>query len=77
MDAPVFVRIFLKVLRNLYSWRPSCSIPGLIVSLVISGGPLSNVCGVPEEVLGWAEIFARYPLVFGRNFLEGPRKSQS
>ena len=42
-----------------------------------SGGPLSCVCDVSEEVLRWAGNFARYPPVFGRNCHKVPHKLQS
>ena len=61
-DLPIFGRIYLKGLHNLHRYRLSSSGPGLSLSMVRSGGHLNHDCGMPDEVLGWAEIFQGVPL---------------
>ena len=75
-DMPIFSRIYLKGPHDLHSYRPSWSGPGLSLSMVRSGGHLSHGCGVPEEVLGWAEKNSRDFPVFGCRCLEGPHNLQ-
>lgn len=69
---PVLGRSCLKGPRNIQSCNPYCSGPRLLASLLVSGGLFSHGSCVLEEVLGWADIFARYSPVYVRIFLEGP-----
>ena len=71
-DFLVFVRSSLKGTHNLLSYRTSWYRPSLHVSLVSTGYHFNRFCGMPEEVMGWDERFARDQPVFCHICLGGP-----